>query len=139
MLPTFALSFVPAGPPNLNRIRVWKFCFLRKKKKLGNLEKNPRCQAGKLHMKPSHSQMIGERRALTQLWHSSPPIPINLSLEIFKVIYLLLVIFRVHDHLLSLASPLVPDESGSSAGKTPIVAPPPTFASGKGTVQTLNR
>jgi len=42
------------------------------------------------------------------------------------------MIFRVHDHLLSLASPLVPDESGSSAGKTTIVAPPPTFASGKG-------
>lgn len=35
----------------------------------------------------------------------------------------------VHDHLLSLASPLVPDESGSSGGKTPIAAPPPTFAS----------
>lgn len=35
----------------------------------------------------------------------------------------------VHDHLLSLASPLVPDESGASGGKTPIAAPPPTFAS----------
>lgn len=38
---------------------------------------------------------------------------------------------RVHDHLLSLASPLVPDESGASGGKTPIAAPPPTFASGR--------
>ena len=42
----------------------------------------------------------------------------------------LFIICRVHDHLLSLASPLVPDESGSSGGKTPIAAPPPTFASG---------
>ena len=42
----------------------------------------------------------------------------------------LFIIGRVHDHLLSLASPLVPDESGSSGGKTPIAAPPPTFASG---------
>ena len=32
---------------------------------------------------------------------------------------------------MSLASPLVPDESGASGGKTPIAAPPPTFASGR--------
>ena len=46
-------------------------------------------------------------------------------------------VHRVHDHLLSLASPLVPDESGSSGGKTPIVAPPPTFASGNKLNQCL--
>jgi len=49
---------------------------------------------------------------------------------LFGLFIIAVIVCRVHDHLLSLASPLVPDESGSSGGKTPIAAPPPTFASG---------
>ncbi|EDO48437.1 predicted protein [Nematostella vectensis] len=36
----------------------------------------------------------------------------------------------VHDHLVSLASPLMSEDQSSNGGKTPIPAPPPTFASG---------
>ena len=66
----------------------------------------------------------------------SPPVKLVKCRVSWLNCILLLIICRVHDHLLSLASPLVPDESGSSAGKTPIAAPPPTFASGKGNCRT---
>ncbi|XP_048575812.1 serine/threonine-protein kinase SMG1 [Nematostella vectensis] len=42
---------------------------------------------------------------------------------------MVILIQWVHDHLVSLASPLMSEDQSSNGGKTPIPAPPPTFAS----------
>ena len=74
-----------------------------------------------------HIHKIGECEVMKLV---RPFLCVGYLLVLSSIHQYLFIICRVHDHLLSLASPLVPDESGSSGGKTPIAAPPPTFASG---------